>query len=264
MMGSGAPLNLTMRHLFSPDGETTLLATLQRQPLLAFDFDGTLTPIVPRPGDAYLSKAVAGRLATLARVLPVAIVTGRRVDDVRPRLGFEPRFIVGNHGAEQPDQQALSQAGAQALSAVRERLVQWQPRLQAAGVTVEDKVQSIALHYRLSRMRDQAAALISDLLQDHDPSLRVFGGKLVVNVVPSLSPDKWTAVSGLVRQCGAPCAIFAGDDVNDEPVFDAAPEDWLTIRVGRELPRSRARFFLDSPAEMALLLSRMVSLMARR
>jgi hypothetical protein len=49
---------------------------------------------------------------------------------------------------------------------------------------------------------------------------------------------------------------FAGDDVNDEPVFARAPTHWLTLRVGRDAA-SRARFFLDSPAEMAMLLERL-------
>jgi trehalose-6-phosphate synthase len=38
-----------MQHLFTPAGEVALAATLLRRPLLAFDFDGTLAPIVARP-----------------------------------------------------------------------------------------------------------------------------------------------------------------------------------------------------------------------
>ena len=60
----------------------------------------------------------------------------------------------------------------------------------------------------------------------------------------------------LVARSGASCALFAGDDVNDEPVFAAAPPSWLTVRVGRDDPTSRARFYLDSPSEVALLLER--------
>ena len=67
----------------------------------------------------------------------------------------------------------------------------------------------------------------------------------------------------LVSRCGASCALFAGDDVNDEPVFVAAPPDWLTVRVGRDGPASRAQFFLDSPVEMAQLLEQMLTLMTR-
>lgn len=253
-----------MQHLFSPEGETALARTLQHRPLLAFDFDGTLAPIVARPNDARLSKGVSARLATLATQLPVAIVTGRSIDDVRGRLGFEPRFIVGNHGAEEEGRVAAAGEPSDAFSGLRLRLRERLPALSAAGVTVEDKGHSMALHYRLSRTRERALQLITELLADHDDALRVFGGKLVVNVVPSLAPDKADAVRALVQRSGVRCAIFAGDDVNDEPVFAAAPAGWLTIRVGRDDPRSKAQWFLDSPGEMALLLERMVSLLAMR
>lgn len=253
-----------MRHLFSHDGESALAHTMQNSPLLAFDFDGTLTPIVPRPDDAILSTGVAARLSTLASRLPVAIVTGRSVDDVRGRLGFEPQFIIGNHGAEEQGALAGAVEASAAFAELRLRLRERLAALSAAGVTVEDKGHSIALHYRLSRTREHALELITDFLKDHDPALRVFGGKLVVNVVPSLAPDKADAVHALVRRSGASCALFAGDDVNDEPVFATAPAHWLTIRVGRDDPQSKARYFLDSPSEMALLLGRMVALLPAR
>ena len=63
-----------------------------------------------------------------------------------------------------------------------------------------------------------------------------------------------------MARCGAASAFFAGDDVNDEPVFASAPEDWLTLRVGRDGPASRARFFLEGPEEMIMLLDHIVAL----
>lgn len=253
-----------MQHLFGPDGETALAATLQQRPLLAFDFDGTLTPIVARPNDARLSSAVAQRLATLAAHLPVAIVTGRSVEDVRGRLGFAPRFIVGNHGAEDETDRAASGPSSAAMVQQRQRIRDHGAALEAVGVTVEDKGQSIALHYRLARNRGRALQMIEEVLAGRDGDLHVFGGKLVVNVTSRHAPDKADAVQNLLRRSGAPCAIYAGDDVNDEPVFTAAPASWLTIRIGRDTPRSSARFFLDSPAEMAMLLERMISLLGAR
>lgn len=253
-----------MQHLFSPEGESALARTLQHRPLLAFDFDGTLTPIVARPNDAHLSKGVSARLATLAEHLPVAIVTGRSIDDVRGRLGFEPRFIIGNHGAEEEGRVATSWDQSEGLFRLRLRINERLPALSSAGVTVEDKGHSMALHYRLSRNRERALQLIMELLADHDDTLRVFGGKLVINVVPSLAPNKADAVHALVHRSNVRCAIYAGDDVNDEPVFATAPAGWLTIRIGRDDPRSKAQWFLDTPGEMALLLERMVSLLALR
>ena len=55
--------------------------------------------------------------------------------------------------------------------------------------------------------------------------------------------------------------MFAGDDVNDEPVFRRAPPHWLTVRVGRFEPTSAARFRLDDNAEVAQMLDRMLALL---
>lgn len=252
-----------MQHLFSPDGNSALIRVLQQAPLLAFDFDGTLAPIVARPNDARLSRAVSARLATLVTHLPVAIVTGRSVDDVRSRLGFEPHFIVGNHGAESDAVAVDAHETSPAMAALRRRLREQAATLLSAGVTVEDKVHSLALHYRLSRTREHAHRVIAEILSDRERSLRVFGGKLVVNVVPQFAPDKAEAVQALLRRSGAQCVLFAGDDVNDEPVFATAAASWLTVRVGRDNRKSKAKFFLDSPGEMAMLLERMISLLAR-
>ena len=45
-----------MKHLFTPEGEAALQAILALRPLLAFDFDGTLAPIVVRPDGSLVNK----------------------------------------------------------------------------------------------------------------------------------------------------------------------------------------------------------------
>lgn len=249
-----------MQHLFTTLGERALAAVISRRPLLAFDFDGTLAPIVVRPQRARLSVAVAERLALLSRQLPLAIVSGRTRDDVLARLDFEPRYVIGSHGAEDPIDRAGASARAEMLNPLREVLQARRPKFDAAGVLIEDKGQSLALHYRLSRNREAARLLISESLESSKAFCRIFPGKMVVNVVPMGAPDKADAVQRLLARCGAACALFAGDDVNDEPVFSSAPADWLTVRIGRDMA-SRAQFFLESPNEMAMLLDRILALL---
>lgn len=249
---------LTLPSIFTADGDAALVAVLGLRPLMAFDFDGTLAPIVARPDDARISQAVATRMQALAARLPVAIVTGRSVADVRERLGFEPRFLIGNHGSEDADAQHDGIALSAALDAFRDSLGKRWDELNRAGVWVEDKGLSLALHYRLSRDRAAASALIADLLSGVDAALHVFPGKMVVNLLSARAPDKAYAVRSLVERCGATAAFFAGDDVNDEPVFASAPAHWLTLRVGRDEPTTKARFCIEGQQEMALLLDRML------
>ncbi len=258
-----------MPHLFSPAGRRALALTLQQRPLLALDFDGTLAPIVARPGDARVSQAMAACLRRIATRMPVAIVSGRQVADLRDRLGFTPRYIVGNHGAEDVEGEGAppppaTPPAATALNALRRRLQAATEELRAAGVTVEDKQFSLALHYRLARDAAQARVAIDRLLAGAGPALRVFGGKRVVNVAAADAPDKADAVRSLARRSGAASVVFVGDDVNDEPVFAAAEPGWLTVRVGRDDPSSRARYFLGGPAEVALLMQHIVALLPRQ
>lgn len=234
---------------------------MRLRPLLAFDFDGTLAPIVAHPADATIPPEVSARLQQLSRRLPVAIVTGRSIADVRGRLGFVPRFVVGNHGAE--DDLAVTAAAdrARRLDPLRQRLAARQAELADLGVYVEDKGQSIAMHYRQAPSRERSLARIRELLGPADEALRTFSGKMVENVVAAGSPDKAEAVRTLVARCRARSVVFAGDDVNDEPVFVAAPAAWLTVRIGRDVEDSRARFFLDGPAQVATWLQSMLDLL---
>jgi len=246
-----------MPHLLQPRGEAVLALAMQRSPLVGFDFDGTLAPIVARPEQARVSASISGKLRRLAARLPIAIVSGRSAADLPGRLGFEPQFIVGNHGAEFGTEQAPGVAPE--LDPVRSLLRQHDAELRRAGVAMEDKGRSLALHYRCAPHPEAALALIRRTLDAVQARCRTFAGKMVENVVPLGAPDKGVAMKMLVRRSHATCAVFFGDDVNDEPVFEAAPADWLTVRIGREDRTSRARFFLDHMAELGLVLDRMLA-----
>lgn len=250
---------MRLRPLLTPRGLAVLAETMRARPLLAFDFDGTLAPIVDRPDDARVPPPVAERLAALAVHLPVAVVTGRAVADVRARLGFEPHHVVGNHGAE--DDAADLAPLTRALDPLRERMGTQAAALASAGVLVEDKGLSIALHYRTAHHPEVARAAIDALTAALPPTLHVFGGKMVVNAMARHAPDKADAVRRLQQRSGAGSVFYAGDDANDEPVFTAAPPPWLTVRVGRGDGRSHARFYVRDTAEMAQVLDRMLALL---
>jgi len=249
-----------LKPLLGPQGLAALAALARAPALFAFDFDGTLAPIRPRPDDVQVSTTIALRLEKLARARPVAIVTGRQIADVRERLGFTPAWIIGNHGAEDDgDPDAAARARA-ALDPLLERVRSRADGLAAAGVLVEDKGQSLALHFRTAPDRAAASALIEEVLAGFTATLHVFGGKLVYNAVAADAPDKAVAVQRLIARTGAHAAFFAGDDVNDEPVFAAARPDWVTVRIGCERRESAAFYCVDGPHEMAGVLDRILAL----
>lgn len=246
-----------MKHLFGAEGEAALRAALRSRPLIAFDFDGTLAPIVPTPADARVAAEIAERLARLAARTPLAVISGRRVDDLRERLGFLPRYVLGNHGAEDPsaDDPGLH---ARALDGARAALAAHDLALKTAGVQIEDKGASIALHYRLAADPGEALAQVMKLVGPLAPGVAIIGGKMVVNLMGADAPDKAAALETLVERSGATGAVFVGDDLNDEPVFARREPSWLTIRIGRD-PTSQATYCLEDTAEVAALLDRMLA-----
>src|SRR5262245_10113524 len=249
-----------MRHLFSPEGDADLAWVVARDPLLAFDFDGTLAPIVPRPSQARVPVTTLRRLHRLTPRLPLAVISGRTVADPQRRLGFTPAHVVGNHGAEDPQRTQHPEWRA-ALDGVRARLSDAAAELRRAGISIEDKGASLALHYRLAPDRLLAVRLIDRLLDPLDPGLHMFGGKMVVNVVCTAADDKATALRHLAQRTGADAVLYLGDDVNDESVFAAHEPTWLTVRVGDDHRESAARYFISGPREVPRLLDRILLLM---
>lgn len=250
-----------MRYIFSPHGESFLNRFIKRDTLLAFDFDGTLAPIVPHPDSASTPTSISLAMTRLCEIATVAIITGRSVQDIRERLGFIPKHIVGNHGAE-------GLPGAPPSGVKLPEVAAWENQILAAweclptGVSMETKGHSLTLHYRMAADRESARMALDNLAQSLDPLPRRVGGKCVVNLLPGNAPDKFDALLTLQRIENAPNAMFIGDDETDESVFRRALPGWLTIRVGHETP-SAAAFCLNSQHEMVTFIQRIDGLIRR-
>jgi trehalose 6-phosphate phosphatase len=238
-----------MRSIFCPEGGMALRRAVETSALLVFDFDGTLAPIVDDPADAATPRETAEHLRSLLRRFRIAIVSGRARQDLAPRLGFEPTFLVGNHGAEGLADAAP--AGHEAAAAwIRARIAAEAPRLQAAGIRFEDKGQSWTLHYRQAPDPAQAQQAIQALLTPLHPGLETLAGKCCVNLVLAGAPTKGHAVQELVARTGAASVVFMGDDATDESVYRLSRPSWLTIHVGPAGAANGASFHVDSQREV--------------
>src|SRR5437773_5458867 len=114
------------------------------------NYDGTLTPIVDHPEDAWLSHSMRQVLRELAARVPVVILSGRDLDDVRRRVDLDGIVYAGSHG--------FDIAGPRGLQ--RQMATEFLPKLDHAekelrealdgisGSRVERKRFSIAAHYR--------------------------------------------------------------------------------------------------------------------
>lgn len=244
-----------MRSIFSPQGERALTSIMDSRTLLAFDFDGTLAPIVPRAEDARAPISISRAMLQLAKVAPIAIITGRAVADVRSRLHFEPKYIVGNHGAEGvPGQSEREQDRSDVAGWEKQILAGWDTLPQ--GVQLENKQYSLSLHYRMAANREEARQALERLLMPLQPAPRMIGGKGLINLMPADAADKFDALISLQKTEGAKHVLFVGDDETDEAVFSKALPDWLTIRIGQK-DDSAALYYLNSQSEMATLIQRL-------
>lgn len=244
---------------FLADGELDArLDLLAQSPnlLVACDYDGTVAPIVDDPMKALPLRETSVALRALAQLAQteVAVISGRSLRDLAAlsRLPAEIH-LVGSHGTEFDIDFALDLDPA--LRDVRRRLLdELQPIVDDhAGVTMEKKPASIAVHYRnadpaeiddvLTRL-DDVAARIEDLTVRH--------GKMVCEllVIPT---DKGRALRTVRANVGATAVLFLGDDVTDEDAFAtlAGPDVGVKIGPGDTV----APFRIDSPDDVAVLLA---------
>lgn len=252
--------------LFSDAGMRRLDAIVQPGMLCVFDFDGTLSPIVPEPDCARLPHEVRERLMALATLAPVAILTGRSLADVRERLGFEPHYVIGNHGLEGlPGWERKSAEFADACASWREALflsLRDRQRFDP-GIRIEDKRYSLSVHYRMAKNTKEAEARLSALFARLTPPPRVVDGKFVFSLMPDEALNKGSALLQLIVQSGASGAIYVGDDVTDEDVFRLRRPDILTVRIEPHAD-SAAEFHLPAMPDIVRLLDELVRRLARQ
>ncbi len=91
-------MSVALAPILGSDGDAALRALLSSPALVAFDFDGTLAPIVELPPLARLQPEVDAPLRALAERTNVAIVSGRGIADLRERAGIASIRLIGNHG----------------------------------------------------------------------------------------------------------------------------------------------------------------------
>ena len=253
-----------MKYALSPAGLDQITACVSGKALLAFDIDGTLAPIVERPWDARVPDDVQQGLSVLAARAPVAIVTGRAVNDARPMLGFTPRYLIGNHGAEGvPGFESAAVAFARVCRGwLTELSAEGEPWRTLPGVTLEDKTCSLAYHYRRAPDRDHARRLLSERVQLLVPEPTVLDDKCVLNLVPPGAPDKGDALGALLVHSRCERALYVGDDVSDEAVFRLRSPLVLTVRVERD-PASAANLYLKNQGEIPGFVRILARLLAR-
>jgi len=234
--------------------------------VLLLDFDGTLTPIVKNPKDAELSVEVKDLLQEMCKKpnFYLAIVSGRKLMDIKKKIGLENMIYGGDHGLEgeifgkEYSFPVTSQIMI-ALRNIRKQLVKIANQYQ--GAQVENKDHALSFHYRLvaAERLQELISLFKITLKPFIENKLVFiiAGKKVMDIVPNVHWDKGCFADLIIRkitdQTGKiPLAIVIGDDKTDEDAFRSL-KGGITIVVGKKV-QSKAKYYLKNPKEVVRFL----------
>ena len=230
------------------------------------DYDGTLTPIVSRPQNAFLSDSTRQVVRTLSERVPVAILSGRDLDDVRLRVGIDGIVYAGSHGFDIAGPGGLRrELGAASLPKLEATEKELHESLAGiAGAQVERKHFSIAAHYRNVDEKDVPALqrAVDEIAARHG-DLRKINGKKVHELLPAIHWDKGKAVLWLLETLGIhrdnARPIYIGDDRTDEDAFCALEGSGIGILVSKQPQRTAARYSLKNPAEVERFLVELIA-----
>ena len=207
---------------------------------LLLDIDGTLLDLAPSPNEVRVPPGLATSLSRLLERTDgaLALVSGRSLSDI-DRI-FAPMLLpaVGGHGAEMRIS-SESEAVAAHAPPMNEDLIRRFAAIAElhAGILVENKGYSLALHFRKAPDAEQAihdavSAVCADL---PNAPIEVLPGKFVCEIKHS-GFTKATGVTELMAHepFKGRRPVFIGDDVTDETVFAIMPDlKGLSFSVGR-------------------------------
>ncbi|MBS1958169.1 MAG: trehalose-phosphatase [Bdellovibrionales bacterium] len=251
-----------MKYLFSELGKKVLESLSFTQTLYAFDYDGTLAPIVDDPEAAKATKETERLLNQLSMVASVVVISGRSVADLRRRTALHVNRLIGNHGLEGlgVHRESITNSESTCYKWVQALKRSWGTLKKDPGVFIEDKTYSLALHYRRSRQKQVVRRVLFAKINKLEPQPRVILGKSVINLIPKEGPHKGMALLEAMSKLNLRCAFYIGDDDTDEDVFSlGGSQQIISARVGQK-KASQAKFYIKRQSEMNRLLRRLIEL----
>ncbi len=219
---------------------------------LFLDVDGTLLSIAPHPDAVH----VAPDLLELLRGIEhgtggaLALISGRSIENLDELFAPLKLPCAGIHGLERrgADHVIHRRDVAEELAPLRRRIADF--AASRKGLLLEDKGQSLALHFRAAPQYEREAEDFLRGLVGALPSLELTHGKMVLEVKPA-GADKGTAIEAFMHE--PPFAgrqpVFVGDDVTDEDGFGMVNrQGGLSIRVGPSPDTAAALILADEAA----------------
>jgi trehalose 6-phosphate synthase/phosphatase len=208
-----------------------------KQRLIILDYDGTLSPFMPKPEDAAPSAEILETLRLLAsdKRNRVVISSGRDHNTLETWLGGLDIGLAAEHGAffkEGSDwtKNSPQKEWEEEILQVMQQFVEKTPRS-----SLEVKETALVWHYRKVdawlasiRVPQLIQALITPCTREH---LQIMKGNKIIEIkYPEYT--KGSEVNRLLKDRYYDFILAMGDDVTDEDMFNALPVGSYTIKIG--------------------------------
>jgi len=240
---------------------------------LLLDYDGTIAEIATDPSKARPVPEVPSLIDRIARHetrIAVAIVTGRRISEVRKLLHVRSlKLFSGIHGLEIGDRDGKTEFTAPALASAGEldRVRRWLnvSTPPGRGFLIEDKEVAIGMHYRNAdpELSRTLCAQFSEFVARDTPSLKLLPLKMLLEAVPKTA-GKDLAVSTLKQRFPRSfVTAYFGDDTTDEDVFAALSKHDVGVMVGKARA-SHASYRVENPRAVTRELRSLAALIENR
>jgi len=226
---------------------------------LFLDYDGTLADLAPTPAHVLPHSEVIDLVSNLAHHprIRLAVVSGRRMQDLEKLLPVPGIFLAGTYGVEirTPEGETQHREDFDSLRPILQELKRsWHKLLVGRPrFFLEDKGWAIALHAR--HVPDQEATAVlsqAEALAARTTSsgpFCVLGGDKFLEIAP-LQADKGRSVEYLLERYAWPGAlpVYLGDDDKDEAAFVVIQRlGGLALVVGSRRQDTDADGSLESP-----------------
>jgi len=236
------------------------------EPFLFLDFDGTLSSIVSSPELAVISHETRKLVSELRERIPVAIISGRSLDDIREKVGLDGVVYAGNHGAEIWDGERT--IINQHRSVNRALLDEFIERLKGAlehipGAFVEDKGVTASVHFRNVSTQNLAEVfeIFTRTARDYENSFRTTSGKKVFEIRPLDIWNKGDAVEWISEKMDKDrLPVYVGDDTTDVDAYRAIKDRGVSVSIGVS---PEADYYLKGQDEITRFLELIKNLTAR-
>lgn len=246
----GFAVDTTHTDITPPDRPTI------RTALFLLDFDGTLVDIADRPDAVQIPSNLSSLLTELHERTggAMAIVSGRKLDDIEHFLPDYPGSIYASHGAEwrkDGERGHNPDCDGPELDRVRKILKAY---CEETDLLFEDKPVSVVVHYRKAPDKWAQAHAFANALIAECPHLMIRQAKMAFEVC-HVDASKRTAVEDMLKRFPGRHPLAFGDDATDEEMFDAVlAAGGETIKVGEGTTSATHR--LGTPAELRELLAK--------